>query len=67
MATENDIKGWFAALSGVAQALAGADLPEAERAQAKMLIEIGIRIGESIVTDLNRIANAAEEELRRQE
>lgn len=60
MATENDIKGWFLVLQEKAQAIAGADLPGPDREQIRLLADVGLRIAESVVLDLNRIANAME-------
>jgi len=60
MASPNDIAGWFTALREAAAELAGADLPPAEQQKVKMLAEAGLRIGESVVMDLNRIASALE-------
>lgn len=67
MATEQDIKGWFLALQTAVERLAGAELGDAERQQVKLLAGLALRIGESIVLDLNRLANIAEESLRRGE
>ena len=60
MATERDIAGWALVIRTLANEVAGADLPPAEREQLKPVIDVGISIGESIVTDINRIANSLE-------
>lgn len=59
-ATSNDIAGWFVVLKSAAGELAGADLPPAEREKVQLLADVAVRIGESVVTDLNRIAYALE-------
>ena len=59
-ADSNDIANWFATLHDAANKLAGQDLPPEEQALVKKLAETALHIGESIVTDLNRIAYALE-------
>lgn len=57
MSTENDIKGWFIVLQEKAQAI---DLKPVDREQIQLLADVGLKIDESVVLDLNRIANALE-------
>lgn len=59
-ADSNDIENWFATLHDVANKLAGADLPPDEQVMVKALAGVALIIGESVVTDLNRIAYALE-------
>jgi len=40
----------------MASEIVGADMPPAEREKVKVLAEVGLRIAESVVTDLNLIA-----------
>jgi hypothetical protein len=59
--TERDIVGWFGAVNELVDRIAGADLPEAEREQVKMLASAGLKLAESLAIDHNRIANALQE------
>ncbi len=56
IATQNDIEAWFLILHHMASEIVGADMPPAEREKVKVLAEVGLRIAESVVTDLNLIA-----------
>lgn len=56
IATQNDIEAWFKVLREMASAVAGADHNAKDREAIKVLAETGLRIAESIVTDLNLIA-----------
>lgn len=60
MATERDIAGWALVIRTLADEVAGSDLPPAERERLKPVVDVGISIGESVITDINRIANALE-------
>jgi len=62
MATERDIMGWFQVLQGAASEHVGKDkeMSKHQREQLEMLVNISLRIGASIVTDLNRVAEALE-------
>ncbi len=55
IATQNDIESWFTILRNMSSEIAGADMPPAEREKVKVLAEVGLRIAESMVTDLNLI------------
>ncbi len=61
MATQRDIAGWALVIRTLADEAAGSDLPPAERERLKPVVDAGISIAESLVTDINRIANALEE------
>ncbi len=54
--SQTDLEGWFSVLRTMAGDLAGTDLPPAEQEKVKVLADIGLRIAESIVIDLNAIA-----------
>jgi hypothetical protein len=62
MATERDIMGWFQVLQGAASEHVGKDkeMSKYQREQLEMLVNISLRIGASVVTDLNRLAEALE-------
>jgi len=65
--TERDIKGNFLAIRHLADQVAGADLPDNERAVIKKtLVESGLNLLEQLLLDINKIANAADEQLNRQ-
>lgn len=55
-ATQNDIEAWFKVLRETASAVAGSERDPKEREVIVALAETGLRIAESIVTDLNLIA-----------
>ena len=58
--TASDISGHFNALREIIAATAGEDMPEAERNKIKVLCEVGLRLAESLLLDINRIADAVE-------
>lgn len=58
--TQDQISAHFRALQKLAQALAGADLPDGERDAARAAVDSALQIVESIVLDINRIAAALE-------
>lgn len=55
IASQNDIEAWFLTLRTMANDLAGSDMKPAEQEKIKVLAEVGLRIAESIVIDLNLI------------
>lgn len=63
--TANDISGNFAALREVIAASAGDGMPEADAQKIKLLCEVGLRLVESLMLDINRIADAAEYQAKR--
>lgn len=65
MAAPSDIAGWFVVLSVMVDKLAGEGLPPAEQEQIKILAKVALHIAESVVMDLNRIADAAQHEASR--
>lgn len=65
--TENDIKGNFIVIKNLASQAAGADLTDSEREVIKTLVAASLNLLEGLLLDINRIANCAEEQLRRQQ
>lgn len=62
--TESDIKGNCAALRELAQQIASDDLQPGEREKIATLIQCGLALLESLLLDMNRIANVLEVRLK---
>ena len=58
--TANDISGHFIALRELIANTAGEDMPEGEKQKVKALCEAGLRLAESLMLDINRIADSME-------
>jgi hypothetical protein len=58
--TERDLQGWFLIISGLANYHAGSDMPAQDREKLLPAINAAIQVVQSIVVDINRIADALE-------
>lgn len=61
MATQREIEAWFLILQGLADEMVGADLSSSvEATKAKAAAQAGLNLAQSLLVDINRIANALE-------